>query len=92
MSVFSKVLRAGEGKKVRALRDLVPDVNAMEPEMEGLSDEALAHKTVEWAARGRPGAHELELTVRPTGVTAEPASGGYVMRRPSVTIQAGWPG
>ncbi|MBV9254301.1 MAG: preprotein translocase subunit SecA, partial [Actinobacteria bacterium] len=48
MSVFSKVLRAGEGKKVRALRDLVPDVNAMEPEFEALSDEALAHKTVEF--------------------------------------------
>jgi protein-L-isoaspartate(D-aspartate) O-methyltransferase len=58
----------------------------------------LADMTIEWAARGRPGAHELELTVRPTGVGPEPASpgahvspGAYVMRRPSVTIQAGWP-
>jgi preprotein translocase subunit SecA len=61
MSVFSKVLRAGEGKKVRALRDIVPDINAMEPEYEALSDEALAHKTVEFReqiARATSGAED----------------------------------
>src|SRR4028119_1275280 len=48
MSVFSKILRAGEGKKVRALQDIVPEINAMEPEIEALSDDALKHKTVEF--------------------------------------------
>jgi preprotein translocase subunit SecA len=48
MSVFTKVLRAGEGKKVRALRDIVPEINALEPEMQALSDEGLRHKTVEF--------------------------------------------
>ena len=48
MSVFSKILRAGEGKKVRALQDIVPEINAMEPEIERLSDDALRHKTVEF--------------------------------------------
>jgi preprotein translocase subunit SecA len=38
MSVLSKVLRAGEGKKVRRLAELVPLVNALEPEMEARSD------------------------------------------------------
>ncbi len=51
MSVFTKILRAGEGKKVRALQSLVPDINAFEPEMEALSDEALQHKTVEFRER-----------------------------------------
>ena len=41
MSVFTKVLRAGEGKKVRRLAELVPLVNALEPEMEARSDEEL---------------------------------------------------
>src|SRR5271166_5919295 len=41
MSMFSKVLRAGEGKKVRRLAELVPLVNALEPEMEARSDEEL---------------------------------------------------
>ena len=43
MSVFTKILRAGEGRKVRALQGLVPDVNALEAEVEGLSDEDLSH-------------------------------------------------
>jgi preprotein translocase subunit SecA len=45
MSVLTKVLRAGEGKKVRRLADLVPLVNALEPEMEARSDEELAALT-----------------------------------------------
>jgi preprotein translocase subunit SecA len=48
MGLFDKLLRAGEGKKQRALASLVPDINALEPEMEALSDEALRHKTVEF--------------------------------------------
>src|SRR5687768_3735195 len=51
MSVFTKMLRAGEGKKVKALRDIVPEINALEPEMEALSDDALKHKTVEFRER-----------------------------------------
>jgi preprotein translocase subunit SecA len=51
MSMFSKLLRAGEGRKVRALKALVPDVNALEPEVEALSDEELAHRTVVFRER-----------------------------------------
>ena len=45
MSVFTRVLRAGEGKKVRRLAELVPLINELEPEMEALSDDDLAHRT-----------------------------------------------
>src|SRR5688572_6131345 len=48
MSVFSRILRAGEGKKQRALQSLVPDINALEPEIEKLSDDALRAKTGEF--------------------------------------------
>ncbi|MFP5377899.1 MAG: preprotein translocase subunit SecA, partial [Acidimicrobiia bacterium] len=51
MSVFSRILRAGEGKKVRALQGLVPEINALEPGMKALSDDALAHRTVEFRER-----------------------------------------
>src|SRR5438067_11333142 len=51
MSVFSRVLRAGEGKKVKALAGLVPEINALEPEIHALSDDALRHKTVEFRER-----------------------------------------
>jgi preprotein translocase subunit SecA len=51
MTVFSKILRAGEGRKVRALKALVPDINALEPEMQAMSDDELAHQTVLFRAR-----------------------------------------
>ena len=38
MSVFTKVLKAGEGKKVRRLAELVPPISDLEPEMQALSD------------------------------------------------------
>ncbi|MGH9109214.1 MAG: preprotein translocase subunit SecA, partial [Acidimicrobiales bacterium] len=51
MSVLTKVLRAGEGKKVRRLAEIVPMINALEAEMEALSDDDLRHKTVEFRQR-----------------------------------------
>ena len=41
MALLDRFLRAGEGKKVRALQSLVPDINELEPEMQALSDDAL---------------------------------------------------
>ena len=51
MAFLTKVLRAGEGKKLKALQSIVPDINALEPEIEALSDEDLQHKTVEFRER-----------------------------------------
>ncbi len=45
MSVFTKVLRAGEGKKIRRLAELVPLVNALEPEIEAMTDAELRQQT-----------------------------------------------
>jgi len=42
MSVFARALRAGEGKKVRRLAELVPLINELEPAVEALSDQDLA--------------------------------------------------
>lgn len=41
MALLDRILRAGEGKKVKALASLVPDINAFEPELKLLSDAAL---------------------------------------------------
>jgi protein-L-isoaspartate(D-aspartate) O-methyltransferase len=51
----------------------------------------LADQAVEWVDRGRPGAREMQLSVRPAGAGPLPPV-GLVLPRPSVTIQAGWPG
>ncbi|MSO85964.1 MAG: preprotein translocase subunit SecA [Acidimicrobiia bacterium] len=56
MTIFDKILRSGEGKKLKALQALVPDIGAYEAEMEALDDAALRAKTPEF--RGRLAAGE----------------------------------
>jgi preprotein translocase subunit SecA len=73
MSVFTKVLRAGEGKKVRRLAELVPLINALEPDLQGLSDDALAHKTVEFKERLAQGETLDDLLVEAYAVVREAA-------------------
>jgi len=73
MSVFTKILRAGEGKKVRALQALVPEINALGPETERLSDDDLAHKTVEFRERLDRGEDLNDLLVESFAVVREGA-------------------
>src|ERR1700728_2398371 len=73
MSVFSKILRAGEGKKVRALQALVPDINELEHATKGLSDEALAHRTVQFRERLERGEDVNELLVEAFATVREAA-------------------
>src|SRR3954467_10176209 len=51
MGLFNKILHAGEGRRLKAVQAIVPEVNALEPEMERLSDEQLAAKTGEFKQR-----------------------------------------
>ena len=51
MSVLSRVLRSGEGKKIKALEALVPDINALESKFTALSDEQLKGCTGEFRQR-----------------------------------------
>jgi len=71
MSVLTKVLRAGEGKKVRRLAELVPMINALEEEMEGLDDSALHHKTIEFRERLDQGESLDDLLIEAFAVVRE---------------------
>jgi preprotein translocase subunit SecA len=71
MSVFTRVLRAGEGKKVRRLAEIVPMINELEPEMEALSDEELQHKTVDFKERLDDGETLDDLLVEAFAVVRE---------------------
>ena len=51
MAVLDRILRAGEGKKVKALAAIVPEINAFEPTIAALSDDLLRGKTAEFKAR-----------------------------------------
>src|SRR6266576_3669052 len=68
MSVMQKILHAGEGKRLKAVQAIVPEVNALEPDIARLSDSQLVGKTAEFKERvdrARVGArdrdHETEL-------------------------------
>ena len=71
MSVLTKMLRAGEGKKVRRLADIVPMINDLEPELEALSDADLQHKTVEFRERLDGGEELDDLLVEAFAVVRE---------------------
>jgi preprotein translocase subunit SecA len=51
MSIIRKVLAAGEGKKLKALQAIVPQVNSLEDEVKRLDDDALRARTGEFRGR-----------------------------------------
>ncbi len=89
MSVFTKILRAGEGKKVRALQDLVPDIGALEPEWEQLSDDELAHKTVEFRERLDNGEDLNDLLIEAFATVREGARRTIGQRHFDVQLMGG---
>ena len=89
MGLFDKVLRSGEGKKVRALASLVPDINAFEPEIERLSDDALAAKTSEFRQRLDRGEDLDDLLIEAFAVTREAARRTIGQRHFDVQLMGG---
>ena len=51
MGLLDRILRAGEGKKVKALAGLIPEINSWEDAMKRLSDDDLRAKTPEFRGR-----------------------------------------
>jgi preprotein translocase subunit SecA len=71
MGILDRVLRAGEGKKVKALEGLVPEINALEASTVALSDDALRGKTDEFRARIERGESLDDLLVEAFAVMRE---------------------
>jgi preprotein translocase subunit SecA len=89
MSVLTRVLRAGEGKKVRRLAELVPLVNELEPEMEAMSDEELAHQTVVLRERLANGATLEDILVDAFATVREAAIRVLGQRHYDVQLMGG---
>ncbi|HEX4821958.1 MAG TPA: DEAD/DEAH box helicase, partial [Acidimicrobiales bacterium] len=89
MGMFDRLLKSGEGKKVRALAALVPDINALEPEIERLSDDALVAKTPEFRQRLDNGEHLDDLLIEAFAVTREAAKRTIGQRHFDVQIMGG---
>ena len=89
MSVFAKVLRAGEAKKVRSLQEVVPLINELEAEVSALSDEELAHMTVEFKERLAGGEELNDLLVEAFAVVREAAKRTIGQRHYDVQLMGG---
>ena len=57
MSVFQKILRAGEGRTLKRLHERVHEINALEDEVAALSDDALRAKAQVVAGSNAASAH-----------------------------------
>ncbi len=89
MKVLDRVLRAGDGKRVKALQGLVPDINALESEMAALSDSALQAKTGEFRSRLDRGESLEDLLVESFAVVREASSRVIGQRHFDVQLMGG---
>ena len=89
MGVFDKLLRVGEGRKLKALQGLIPDINAREPELQKLSDAELQAKTGEFRQQLDQGATLDDLLIDAFAVVREGASRTIGQRHYDVQMMGG---
>ncbi len=89
MGVLDKLLRAGEGRKVKAISALVPEVAALEPEMQRLSDAELQAKTGEFRQRLDNGSPLDDLLIDAFAVVREAAVRTIGQRHYDVQVMGG---
>ncbi len=89
VAFFDRILKAGEGKKVKALAGLVPEIGALEPEIEALSDDGLRAKTDEFRTRLDNGEDVDDLLIEAFAVTREAARRIIGQRHYDVQLMGG---
>ncbi|MCB1039846.1 MAG: preprotein translocase subunit SecA, partial [Acidimicrobiales bacterium] len=89
MAVLDKLLRVGEGKKVKALQGLVPDINAREPEYQKLSDTELQAKTAEFRQQLDNGADLTDILIDAFATVREASSRTIGQRHYDVQLMGG---
>src|SRR4051794_7997229 len=89
MGILDRILRAGEGKKLKALAGLLPDINTPAPDRSALSDEALRAKTAEFRQRLDNGEELDDLLVEAFAVVREAAQRTIGQRHYDVQLMGG---
>jgi len=89
MGILDRILRAGEGKKLKALQGIVPDINALESGIQALSDDELRGKTAEFRQRLDNGADLDDLLPEAFAVTREAANRVIGQRHYDVQLMGG---
>jgi preprotein translocase subunit SecA len=88
-NLLTKILRMGEGRKVKALQQRVEAVTALEPEMEKLSDGALRAKTDEFRERLSEGETLDDILPEAYAVVRETSRRTLEMRPFDVQVMGG---
>jgi len=89
MGLFDRILRAGEGKRLRRLQAVVPLINQLEPEVQALSDGELRAKTDEFRHRLADGETPEDLLVEAFAVVREAARRTIGQRHYDVQLLGG---
>ena len=89
MKLLDRILRAGEGKKLKALQGLVPHINALESDVHQLSEDALRAKTAEFRSRLERGETLDDLLVEAFAVMREASIRVLGMRHFDVQLMGG---
>jgi preprotein translocase subunit SecA len=89
VSVFSKLLRAGEGKKVRSLAGIVPLINALEPEVRAMSDDEMRVMTTAFKERLEKGEELNDLLIEAYAIVREAAFRTIGQRHFDVQLMGG---
>jgi preprotein translocase subunit SecA len=89
MGIFDRILRTGEGKMLRSLQSLVPDINAFEAENERLDDDALKHRTVDFRERLDRGETLDDLLIEAFAVVREASRRVIGQRHYDVQLMGG---
>ncbi len=87
--IVDRIMRAGEGKILRELSKVVDQVNAFEPAISSLSDEALREKTTEFKSRLAAGSTLDDLLPEAFAVVREAAKRTLGQRHYDVQIMGG---
>ena len=89
MKLLDKILKAGEGKRLKAAQSIVEPVNALESEMQGLSDDQLRARTTDFKQRVENGADVEDLLVEAFAVVRETAGRVIGQRHYDVQLMGG---
>ena len=88
-AILAKIFGTKHEREIKALRPMIAAINELEPELEKLSDEELAHKTVEFKQRIENGATLDDLMVEAFAVCREGGRRVLGMRHYDVQLIGG---
>lgn len=88
-SIFKKIFGTRNSRLLKKLRKTVNQINALEPELEALSDEALQAKTDEFKKRLEAGETLEDITVEAFAVVREASKRVYGMRHFDAQMKGG---